>query len=196
MDADIVCSRQGKGHPKGPRATPGRFFVSIGVLTKAMQEETAALHALPWERHPLTCFGKPGVAAEETPAPKQRALLLSDEPVGSPPFTYQPHRGGGLQQRPNLSMTTRPCSTLGAEGVTAAKLMPLIIDHNSGLDFGVDGLACVKHDGAAANGACAESGVKGTVVRNIGEALAYCGGEGKLLMHHCIIGVVFSLFSF
>ena len=153
----LCAAAKAKGIPKGHEPRRGRFFVSVGVLTKAMQEEAAALHALPWERHPLTCFGKPGVAAEETPAPKRRALLLSDEPVGSPPFTYQPHRGGGLQQRPNLSMTTRPCSTLGAEGVTAAKLMPLIVDHNSGLDFGVEGLACVKHDGAAVDGACAES---------------------------------------
>jgi hypothetical protein len=41
------------------------------------------------ERHPLTCFAKPGDAAEETPAPKRRALLLTSGRGDTVPLTYQ-----------------------------------------------------------------------------------------------------------
>jgi hypothetical protein len=41
------------------------------------------------ERHPLTCFAKPGAAAEDTPAPKRRALLLTSGRGDTVPLTYQ-----------------------------------------------------------------------------------------------------------
>eukprot|EP01051_Picozoa_sp_SAG22_P037609 SAG22_NODE_18863_length_280_cov_1.143646_1_plen_88_part_01 len=74
---------------------------------------------LPWERHSLTAFGRPGVGGLESYAPKRRALLLHQ--AGSE-FTYQPHRSGGLQSRPNLSMSSQPTEALGEAGEAADEL--------------------------------------------------------------------------
>jgi hypothetical protein len=195
----------------------GQFYVSVGVLGSSLLVEAAALlHKLPWERHSLTAFAKPGVGGKDTPAPKRRALLLECEPerqsgcpswmntatdgvsgargatdrlsspeLGSPmppsSFTYQPHRSGGLSSRPNMSMTTAACADLGPQGATAQALMDRLCRHNASLGFVEKGLACVTTDDVSASNdgkaTCARS------IRNIGEGLAYCGGE-ELKWHH------------
>ena len=45
---------------------------------------------LPWERHSLTAFARPGQGSADTPAPKRRALLVcASHPVGPVPTPYR-----------------------------------------------------------------------------------------------------------
>ena len=164
-------------------ATPGAFYVSVGVLSEGQLKQAATLKEhLPWERHSLTAFAQPGQGCEDTPAPKRRALLVSceDETTSSDAtstFVYQPHRSGGLSGRPNLSMTSTPCQSLGENGGVLNTLMHALCEHNDSLGFPDAGLACVT------NRKTAPSMSQGKLVRNIGEGLLYSGGE-ELRWHH------------
>ena len=73
-------------------------------------------------------------------------------------------------------MTTTACADLGPEGATASELMSALCTHNASLGFGKEGLACVTEE---AGDVTASAGH----VRNIGEGLAYSGGE-ELKWHH------------
>ena len=94
--------------------------VGCRLRPSLLSRAASLLNNLPWERHCLTAFAKPGVGSEETPAPKRRALLLACElenhdsssdqmtaggasvrgrPTASGSFTYQPHRSGGISVR-------------------------------------------------------------------------------------------------
>ena len=162
-----------------PDPVDGEFYVTLGVLPPAMLSKIAELREnLPWERHSLTAFAKPGMASALTPAPKRRALLLAcGRDQDQEEFTYQPHRSGGLSGRPNLSMTTTGCSSLGKHGDTANSLMDTLCKHNAELGFVQKGLACVRSFPAS------ETTESGLQVRNIGEGLLYAGGE-ELGWHH------------
>ena len=165
------------------QATPGAFYVSVGVLSEDQLKQAENLKEhLPWERHSLTAFAQPGQGCEDTPAPKRRALLVSceDETTSydaTTTFVYQPHRSGGLSGRPNLSMTSTPCQLLGEDGRVLNTLMHALCDHNDSLGFPDAGLACVT------NRKTAPSMSHGKPVRNIGEGLLYSGGE-ELRWHH------------
>lgn len=164
-------------------ATPGAFYVSIGVLSEEQLQQAAVLKEhLPWERHSLTAFARPGQGSADTPAPKRRALLVSCEAKttrsdSSPTFVYQPHRSGGLASRPNLSMSSKPCHVLGKDGAILNTLMDALCDHNDLLGFSDSGFACVT------NRTTAPTTSNNRPVRNIGEGLLYCGGE-ELRWHH------------
>ena len=162
-----------------PEPVNGEFYVTLGVLPPAMLSKIAELREnLPWERHSLTAFAKPGMASALTPAPKRRALLLAcGGDQDQEQFTYQPHRSGGLSGRPNLSMTTTGCSSLGKDGETANSLMDTLCKQNAELGFVQRGLACVRSFPAT------ETTESGLQVRNIGEGLLYAGGE-ELGWHH------------
>jgi hypothetical protein len=167
-----------------PTAKQGWFYVSVGVLSaEELIQASPLIEHLPWERHSLTAFAQQGQGSSDTPAPKRRALLVSCEAGSSSqqnlPFTYQPHRSGGQAGRPNLSMTTKACSSLGEHGQVLSNLMDALCKHNVELGFPDSGLACVTN--CAPRGAAATVG--GQPVLNIGEGLAYCGGE-ELKWHH------------
>lgn len=165
-------------------ATPGSFYVSVGVLSEGLLQQASYLKEhLPWERHCLTAFAQPGQGCEDTPAPKRRALLVSYEDNATShetarTFVYQPHRSGGLSGRPNLSMTSKPCCSLpGQSGSVLEKLMRALCDHNELLGFPDSGFACVT------NRKSASTTSQKNLARNIGEGLLYCGGE-ELKWHH------------
>jgi hypothetical protein len=164
-------------------ATPGAFYVSVGVLPEEQLRQAAKLKEhLPWERHSLTAFAQSGQGCEDTPAPKRRALLVSceDETTSreaGTTFVYQPHRSGGLSGRPNLSMTSKPCRSLGEDGGLLKTLMHALCDHNDSLGLPDSGLACVTSRKTTPTMS------QGKPVRNIGEGLLYCGGE-ELKWHH------------
>jgi hypothetical protein len=60
-------------------------------------------------------------AIKEKPNAKERhADNNSALPIGC----HQPHRSGGSASRPNLSMTTTACSSLGLSGAAKTRVVP------------------------------------------------------------------------
>ena len=115
--------------------------VGCRLRPSLLSRAASLLNNLPWERHCLTAFAKPGVGSEETPAPKRRALLLACEPdnhdsssdqitpggasvrgrlTASGSFTYQPHRSGGISVR---STTHKPSYFQVPQSIAALSLL-------------------------------------------------------------------------